>query len=415
VGNLADFQGATFNDRVTFESGIVERDTYFSDAIFKGETNFNYFKSERFMDFVGTTFQEKFLFTYTEIGWPYFKDAVWNNEVDFEGMHATSDFELTDASYNFPGKPFQVYLAEVDGRTLFTGFRSGAGLKLTHNQFSDLEITGRDDQTFDVIDLSSTVVTGDLSMGSLTTNELNMNGSTIGDSTTIQNVKVNNKLDMSNTSIGIFNMDNFLWPNDPDSFNLRGMTYSDIGLVKNSKDELVDLELNERNWTILKDMVEQSAYSPQAYRTLSQFLTEKGHPDWAADVELARKERERNQILKPPPYGPWLWSWFLYIFSGYGQRPQFAFAWSALVIFIGTLVFRREEDMVVLEGHHARPPYNPFLYSFALFLPYIDLEIASKWDPKPDRIFATHYKHVHRLLGWILMPIALLTFGGIIG
>jgi len=413
--NLAQFDGSVFNADVTFESGIVERDAYFTDAIFNGDANFDYFSGNRFMDFVGTTFNKKFSFTYTLIGWPYFANAVFNGPVDFEGMQATNDFELTDATYNFLDKPFTVYLAKVEGRTLFTGFTSQAGLVLTHNQFNDLEITGGENQIYTIIDLSSTVVDGDLSIENIITSELNAKGATVSDSTTIQNVNVTIELDMSNASVGILNINDFSWPENPDAFNLRGMTYNDIGLVKIDGDELVAQDLDENNWTILKDMVEKSAYSPQAYRTLAQFLTEKGHPDWAADVELARKERERNQILQPPPYGPWLWSWFLFIFSGYGQIPQLAFGWSALVIAIGTFVFRREEDMVVMEKDTPIPPYNPILYSFALFLPYIDLEIASKWDPKPERKFAGFYKHVHRLLGWILMPIALLAFGGIIG
>ena len=160
-------------------------------------------------------------------------------------------------------------------------------------------------------------------------------------------------------------------------------------------------------------MVNQSSYSPQAYRTLAEFLTEKGHPEWAADVDLTQKRRERDKILEKNS-GSWYWSWFLDIFSGYGQRPDFAFIWSALVIVTGALVFRREEDMVILDETEAKPIYNPLLYSFALFLPYIDLGIASKWDPKPNRKFAGIYKHVHRLMGWVLMPMALLTFGGII-
>ena len=59
--------------------------------------------------------------------------------------------------------------------------------------------------------------------------------------------------------------------------------------------------------------------------------------------------------------------------------------------------------------------YNPIWYSFALFLPYIDLGIASSWEPNPERKWARYYKYVHMLLGWILAPIALLTFGGVIG
>ena len=62
----------------------------------------------------------------------------------------------------------------------------------------------------------------------------------------------------------------------------------------------------------------------------------------------------------------------------------------------------------------SQPPYSPLLYSFALFIPYIELGIADKWDPKPDRKAAWTYKHIHRMLGWILAPIALLSFGGII-
>ena len=414
--NLAEFDGATFNADATFESGIVERDTYFTNATFNGNANFDYFSSSRFMDFVGTTFNKKFSFTYTLIGWPYFANAAFNGPVDFEGMQATNDFELTDATYSFPDKPFTVYLARVEGRTLFTGFTSQAGLVLTHNHFTDLEITSRENQIYTIIDLSSTLVDGNLRMEDLVTSELNATGTSVSDSTLIQNVSVTNELDMSNASVGIFNINNFSWPTDPASFNLRGMTYTDIGLV--------DRELNDETWTVFKDMVGQSAYSPQAYRTLAQSLIEKGHPEWAADLELSGKRREKNQILKPSPwehllkppsYGPWLWSWFLDIFSGYGQRPQFAFGWSLLVVVIGSFVFRKEKDMVVLVESKAIPPYNPLLYSFALFLPYIDLEIASKWDPKPERKYAGIYKHIHRLLGWILMPIALLTFGGIIG
>jgi len=327
--------------------------------------------------------------------------------VDFEGMQATHDFDLTHASYNTLDDPFTVSLAAVDGHTRLEDFVAPAGISLEHNEFGDLSLSGRDNQEFAFIKLSSTTVAGDFSLADVTTNEFISQGLTVQDSTTFIQVDVKQTLDMSNASLGFFTMDDQLaWPKDPKSFNLRGMTYSDIGLVSQ--------ELGDNTWSVLLRMVEESAYSPEAYRTLAQFLTEKGQPDWAADVELSRKLRERKDILTPWT-GSWLWSWFLFIFSGYGQRPDFAFIWSFIVIAIGSLVFRRENDMVILDDSEAKPPYSPILYSFALFLPYIDLGIASKWDPKPNRKFAGIYKHVHRLMGWVLMPIALLTFGGILG
>ena len=184
------------------------------------------------------------------------------------------------------------------------------------------------------------------------------------------------------------------------------MTYTDI--------DLGDRGLTEETWQGLLQLVNQSAYSPQSYQALAQFLTDKGHPDWAADVELAQKRRERNEVLTPLS-GPWLWSWFLDIFAGYGYRPAFAFIWSGLVIAIGAFVFRRKEDMLPIEQEDAKLEYNPIWYSFALFIPYINLGIAEKWEPNPIRKWARNYKYVHMMLGWILAPIALLTFSGIIG
>jgi len=407
TGNFAGFKDAVFKDWVSFESGTVDRDAAFTGATFNGAANFNYLTVVRFADFDFTTFHQGFLFTYTEIGWPYFEGAVFNGEVDFEGMQAGKDFDFTDASYNYLDKPFTVKLATVDGAVKFDGFTAPAGLSLEHNQFGSLTIIGKEDQAIAFINLASTKVDSDLNLENIKTDQFFADGLTVSDTTTFKNVKVAYSLDMSNANIGFFKMDDqFTWPKDPKSFNLRGMTYSDIGLVNQ--------ELSDSTWGVLLRMVEESAYSPEAYRTLAQFLTEKGQPDWAADVELSRKLRERKDILTPWT-GSWLWSWFLFIFSGYGQRPDFAFIWSFIVIAIGTIVFRKEDDMVILDDSEAKPPYSPILYSFALFLPYIDLGIASKWDPKPNRKFAGIYKHVHRLMGWVLMPIALLTFGGILG
>lgn len=405
VGNLADFQGATFQESVDFSSSIMSRDAKFTGAVFKGKAVFDYISVERFFDFNKVNLAQDFSFQYSTVGWPYYEGTEFNGTVNFEGIQATNELDFTNASYTYPDEPFSITLARVDGAVKFDGFTAPAGLSLEHNEFGDLTISGRDDFAF--ITLASTKIAGGLTLEKVTTNQFFADGLRVSDTTNFKQVTITSTLDMSNASIGFFKMDNqFTWPKDPASFNLRGMTYSDIGLVNQ--------ELSDNTWGVLLRMLEQSAYSPEAYRTLAQFLTEKGQPEWAAEVELSRKLRERDHILTPWSRA-WLWSWFLYIFSGYGQRPVFAFIWSFLVIAVGAVVFRREEDMVILDTSEAKPPYNPVLYSFALFLPYIDLGIASKWDPKPNRKFAGTYKHIHRLMGWVLMPIALLAFGGILG
>jgi hypothetical protein len=405
VGNFADANFVVFRDAVTFESGIVDRDANFSNAVFNGSVNFDYFLAERFIDFDEAAFSKDISFRYSEAGWPDFSGATFQNSVDFTGLQVRNNLNFTDAAYTFNEQPFSISLAQVDGSVNFSRFSAPAGLSLVNNKFGDLEISGAD-TNFALLDLTSSQIDGSLTIENVTVDEFYAVEFSAEDSTAFQQLTVNKTLDMSNAAIGFFSIEQFSWPLDPEVFNLRGMEYADIGLG--------DRELNDATWGVLLDMLEQSAYSPQAYRTLSQFLMDKGHPEWAAEVEITRKNRERDKILTPRS-APWFWSWFLFLFSGYGQRPVLAFVWSALVIAVGSVVFRKEDGLEVVDEDVVIPVYNPFLYSLDLFLPYIELGIADKWDPKPERKAAWVYKHIHRLLGWILMPIALLTFGGIIG
>ena len=87
---------------------------------------------------------------------------------------------------------------------------------------------------------------------------------------------------------------------------------------------------------------------------------------------------------------------------------------SAIVITIGAIFYWRESYLIYLDDADAKPNYNPFLFSFALFAPFIELDYGEKWEPRSERRAAWVYKYVLKILGWILTPIALLTFGGIL-
>ncbi len=407
IGNTAIFKGATFGGEATFENGTVARDLSFEEAAFNGLANFDYITVGRFCDFIGTTFDAKFSFYYTSVAWPYFEGATFNGPVVFEGMKASEDFEVANTSYNHAEEPFPVTLVTVGGAVKFINFSAPAGLLLSRNQFGSLSIEAKDRLETEFIDLSATDIENELTISNINTKRFMAEGISVGKSTNLSRVGITEKLDIRNARIGFLKIDKQpQWPTDPDDFNLRGMTYTDI--------DIGDQGLTDETFQALVGLVDQSAYSPQAYEALSQFLTDKGHPEWAAEVQLHQNRRERREVLTPLS-GAWLWSWFLDIFVGYGYRPALAFIWSGLVIAIGAFVFRRKEDMLPVEQDDAQVEYNPIWYSFALFLPYIDLGIASKWEPNPCRKWARNYKYVHMMLGWILAPIALLTFGGIIG
>lgn len=427
VGELADFTNAVFKDSVNFESSMIDRDIQFTEAVFEQDVSLDYITVQRFLDFNKVTINKSFSIQYPSIGWPYFADTHFRGEVNFEGMHTENDFELTNAVYDYGTEPFTIFLAKVDGQVLLNGFVSAIGLDLSHNTFGDLEITGDGAGTFAQINLESTVINGDLTLDHINAKQFFAKELDVSDKTTITRIRVSDEMDMSNASLGFFTLDDQgFWPRPQGQvirFNLRGMTYNDIGLVTVQEDanngakatnkEFGDLELEDDTWPVLLNMVNQSDYSPQAYRTLAQFLTEKGHPEWAADVEFQRKNREREEILKP--FSPqWVWSWFSCLFSGYGQIPALALIWSALVITIGAIFYWRESDLIYVDEEEHKPIYNPFLYSFALFAPFIELDLGEKWEPRSERRVAWVYKYVLKILGWILTPIALLTFGGIL-
>jgi hypothetical protein len=406
ISNTGIFQGATFHGDAIFENATIGRDFGFYDATFNGPANFDYITVGRFCDFIRTTFNDEFSFYYTSVAWPYFDEVTFNGRVDFEGMQVSEDFEVANTSYNYAEEAFDVTVVTVDGAVTFKNFSAPAGLRLSRSHFESLSIETEEKLETEFIDISETDIANELTIGNIHTKKLSAEGTSVGKSTNLNRVSITQELNMRNASIGFLKIDQQpQWPSDPKKFNLLGMNYTDIDIGKQG--------LTEETLQSLLGLVNQSAYSPQSYEALVQFLTDKGHPDWAAEVELAQKRRERNEILTRFS-GAWFWSWFLDIFAGYGQRPVFAFGWSALVIAIGAFVFRRKEDMSPV-GQEAPVEYNPIWYSFSLFLPYIDLGIASKWEPCVERKWARNYKYIHMMLGWILAPIALLTFGGIIG
>lgn len=83
--------------------------------------------------------------------------------------------------------------------------------------------------------------------------------------------------------------------------------------------------------------------------------------------------------------------------------------WSVITVIIGSFVFREEKMMIIKKGS---TPYNSFWYSLDLFVPYIDLGISKKWMPSPNAIGMTIYNRIHQIMGWVVVPIALLSVSG---
>jgi len=410
VGNNASFQGAIFKNDFSFENSVVDRDTFFTGVTFHGNANFDYFSGRNFVYFDSTIFDNDFSLAYSILSWPYFWDATFNGSVDFEGMQTSNELDFSDSRYNYKDEPFTITLAKVDKAVKFNDFAALGGLVLENNLFGDLIISGKENQKFDFISLNSTTVAEGLVLENVNVDIFFADGFSAAKSSAFYNVSVIEALDLGDAHLGQLTLDQFVWPSDSWDFNLHGATYKDIRLMDHDSGEK---NINRGNWERYFNIVQSSKFDPEVYKTFEQFLADKGLQDLIPEVELAKKRRERDYILVPYS-SEWIWSWFLDIFAGYGQRPGRALLCSLLVIGAGAFVFRKESELVSLEKPEAMPPYNPILYSFALFIPFIDLGIADKWNPKPGRKGGWLYKHFHKMMGWILMPVAILTFGGFI-
>ena len=184
--------------------------------------------------------------------------------------------------------------------------------------------------------------------------------------------------------------------------DLGNMTYRAI-TVSDGKDQIENLIA----------LVNRSRFSAAVYSNLEAFFKRQGETAFADEVFIAQKTRERHVALHwyMPEY--W-WNWVSYLFIGYGRKPSYVLAWSALFVILASFIFKQPERMEVQKEEYSEEIYSPFWYSLGLFLPVVNLFAAEVWRPKKDFRWGRTYMRVHSLLGWILIPLGLAAITGLI-
>src|SRR5262249_29547574 len=100
--------------------------------------------------------------------------------------------------------------------------------------------------------------------------------------------------------------------------------------------------------------------------------------------------------------------------AGHGRHPEWAVLWSALVVGVGYWVFHSRNNMEPYKNEDAARPYKAFWYSLDLFAPVINLEAANVWRPKDDCRWRVRYMRVQKILGWLLVPLGVAAWTGIL-
>ncbi len=228
----------------------------------------------------------------------------------------------------------------------------------------------------------------------------------------LQNVVVKCALDLSHANVQTVVNLSVLGPCPaqekclPENVQVEGLSYGDLepGAPGN-----------------LRDLISHAGhFSARSYTQLEEYYRTHGEPAEADKTFIDMRQKERNLMWdhwKESPWevlrlAPWLWSWSLYILVGYGRYPQNALYFSLLFVMLGTWVFWSEDCLEPRKKDEKAPSYHPLLYSFDLLTPFINLQLADYWSPKKD--WRQIYAHLHRIIGWILVPIGIAAITGII-
>lgn len=198
----------------------------------------------------------------------------------------------------------------------------------------------------------------------------------------------------------LIGFDKWLRKGAPGDFNLEGLSFDGIDIP----DAAVEPHAARMLELINSD---RCPYSPQPYMELEKFLRAHGNPNEADQAYIDMRRRERTLLsvwLRP-------FDWFLDVLVGYGRRAWLAVIYALLLAVAGTAIFRPE--FMEHEDKATDTWYNSFWFSLDLLSP-IDLGVSKKWRPKENKRWIRNYAQVHRVAGWILIPLILAAITGVI-
>jgi len=404
-----------------FEAAKIAGQLNADMAEFEGEAHFENVKVEGPVSIKRAKFADRVDFTRAQIGgWFSADGACFSSAVIGSERQGSKSAPRTRPGSRTPDFTADFSGAEVRG---VASFHDGAfsapaanpnecpgatavSLRFDDAQVQDLDLKGAlpAPSVLPELRLEGTAIHRNLTLKDMRVTKFLASSVQVSGRASLLNVTIDDEMDLRNARFLALDLN----PADPmfkgpdGKLRLEGMAYEQ--LFGGQPDSL-------RN---LLAWVGRSGYSANTYSRLEALLKAQGHTDDADTVYMKMKERERREVLRPQ--GHWLsllWSHFLRLLVGYGREPAFALAYSTILVIIGIVVFRPGR-MVGQKPESVHWPYNAFWYSIDLLTPFIDLQAASVWAPKNEFKHVRTYARIHRMLGWLLIPIGLLAVNGLV-
>ncbi len=330
-----------------------------------------------------------------------FHKAIFAGLVDFRNVEISGDIEFFETKFNNIEIAANFNTIKVYGSVLFVNSDSLGKIYLSDANLMDMIIKSNkeDYQLLPFLDISRTVIIRRLQIENTKILDMIATSLCVQGDTILKNVSIEEGAKLDNSNFQTISLSEISWPK---TLNMNGMTYQHI-----------KAEPEEKSLQILLNMINHSVYSKDVYTNLESFFKRQGHIEKADKVFIEQKLRERNEILRKFSLS-WWWNIFWYYFVCYGRNPSRSLWVIAGVIGFGHFLFRRKDGMELIKSEYDNSHYNAFWYSLGVFIPFIDLGVSRIWKPKKERLFARNYIYLHKILGWLLVPVALATFTGII-
>ena len=411
IGDQLISDRAEFNAGACFNGISVGDAGFFRDSVFKEAANFVGARFERNLKLDGARFLHKSEpadFNRVEVGSNFFLRKVsFSGPLVFMGANIVGQFVADGIIIKKSDQKANFNRLTVGNSAFFRDAVFDRDVSMTMCSFMNLWMSGAKDTSaiWSTLDISEVYVKRVFRFDSTQVEKLYANAFAVDGKAEFQSIVFKREASFEHSNFKSVEFYDVTWPEKTQHLKLDGMKYENISFKDSSKQD------NSKGFI---QVINKATYSPQSYRMLENVYQRSGYPAIADETfaEKNRRERKENYNWYSPHF--W-WSCFLDIFFLYGRSPGRAMFWSAIIIVVGLFLFFDESGMERFDNQSTGSSfYNPFWYSLDLFLPMVDLKMAKHWRPNSKRIFAKHYSRIQIILGWMFIPIALLSLTGLI-
>ena len=325
------------------------------------------------------------------------------NGVDFTDAKIDGALEADGAHFESSNDEADFNDIQVKDHSSFRGAEFKGQLDLTGAELAELMIDGIPPSGTAAAGSAGTGILIDhaqiskgLAIGNVAISGLGARSATVQGDASLPNLLPNGLMLFSGSHFQTLKITGFQqWLEHAKNFRFDGLSFDSIS---------TDSKVEPDTMGMLK-LLNQSPYDPQPYLALERYLHTTGHTDSADEAYFDMRARGRAQL---DPFHEFL-DWVQYALVGYGREIWKAALYAFVIILMGAMLFRGGQ--MVADGKSTDDWYNPFWYSLDLLSP-IDLGVAKKWRAKNHLL--RNYAQVHRVVGWILIPLIAAAITGII-